>query len=98
MADEGYDELKLLIKSAFPNDDLSGHHEYHKKVMKQEDDRIKAAAEKAAEEKKIAKERAEERKAIVLEVKKKVIAGTVWAIVLVGLTIIADKLFGVHLS
>jgi hypothetical protein len=98
MANEGFDELKSFIESAFPNGDLTGHYEYHKKVMKQEEDRLIAAAAKAAEDKRVAEERADERKAIVLEVKKKVIAGTVWAIVLVGLTIIADKLFGIHLS
>lgn len=92
------DELVSLIKSAFPNDDLKGHNEYHLKMMKQEEDSRRLAAEKAAAEKIEADERIAEHKAIMLEVKKKVIAGTVWAIVLVALTITADKLFGVHIS
>jgi len=95
---ENEDPLVALIKSAFPHGDLAGHNEYHKKIMQQEEEKRIAAEAKAVEDKRIAGEKAEERKAIVLEVKKKVIAGTVWAIVLVALSIAADKLFGIHLS
>ena len=77
---------------------MEGHSEYHRRVMKQEEEFRLAAIAKAEEEKKNAADKAEERKEITLEVKKKVIAGTVWAVVLVGLSILAEKIFGVRLS
>jgi hypothetical protein len=96
--DKYHDEMISLIESAFPNGDLEGHNQYHKKIMDQEEELRKRAIEKLEEAKKDAEEKAKEKKEIVLEVKKKVIAGTVWAAVLVGLSIVADKVFGVHLS
>jgi hypothetical protein len=96
--DKHHEELIAIIESAFPKGDLEGHKIYHEKMMKQEEDLRLRAIEKAEEEKKAAAEKAEERKEIVLEVKKKVIAGSVWAAVLVALSIVADKIFGVHLS
>ena len=76
-----------LVKSAFPDGAFEGHHDFHKRLI-----------EKADEEKRDKAEKAEERKQIALEIKKKVAAGVVWAIIFIALSVVAEKFWGIHLS